>query len=182
MFIMMLIGILFLLYMFPASLAMSVTKWSKDPITVIRKVKDSAGRIRKKRVEVQPKLAPTEVILCCIPLVSACMVWKALYNQTSWTKFVAGLVPFGFIFRIIVVFFTQNTLLFIISFYALWACILLHQILYTVVFFVTARMYSCGWFTQILCIVFPEFAAYPIVSRIPKYMKELRESESVIGD
>lgn len=182
MFILLLIGIMFLLFMFPASLAMSITKWSKEPISVLRKVKTKSGRIAKRTVKVQPKLEPVEVILCCIPILSACMVWKALYNRMGWTKFVAALIPIGFIFRVIVVFCTQSTLLFIISFYVLWACILAHQILYSVVYFVTARMYSCGVLVQILCLIFPEFAAYPLVSRVPKFMRELQESENVIGE
>ena len=177
------IGFLFLFYMFPAQLAMSITKWSKDPEVKIRKVKNKAGHVVKKEVKVQPGLEPGESVVSVIPMLSACQVWKVLYGSFGWTKFVAALIPLGVVFRIAVVFLTQNELLFIVSFYVLWVCLLLHQLLYTIVYFITARMYSCGVITQILCIVLPEFAAYPLASNVPKVIKELRkEDEEAFGE
>lgn len=172
-----LIGFLFLFYMFPAQLATSITKWSKEPQIVMRKVKTKSGRYVKKEVKVQPKLETGETITSIIPIMSACQVWRTLYGSFGWTKFVAALVPLGILFRVAVVFLSENSLLFIVSFYVLWVCLLLHQLLYTIVYFVTARMYSCGIFTQILCIVLPEFAAYPLMSNVPKVIKELREED-----
>ena len=172
------LGFFVLLYLFPSALAVSITKWSKDPVEVVRKVRNkNTGKVQKKKVKVQPNLEPKEAILCYIPIVSAMMVWKAVYGNFGWTKFVAPIIPIGVIFRIITVFFTQSELLFIVSFYALWVCMILHQLLYTIVYFVTARLYSFGIVTQVLCIILPEFAAYPLSSNVPKIMREIMEEE-----
>lgn len=177
-----LIGFLLLLYMFPASLAMSITKWSREPRTVMRKVRDKAGKYVKRPVKVQDKLTPLETLTCCIPIVSACKVWKALYDDYGWTKFVAPIIPIGIGFRLFVVFGTENATLYVISFYVLWLCLALHQFLYALVYFITARMHQCGIGTQVLCIVFPEFAAYLLTSQVPKVLRAMWEEDSEPGE
>jgi len=177
-----LIGFLLLLYMFPASLAMSVTKWSREPRTVMRKVRNKAGTYVKRPVKVQDRLTPAEAITCCIPILSACKVWKALYDKYSWTAFVAPIIPIGIAFRLFVVFTSENTMLYVVSFYVLWICLALHQMLYALVYFITARMHQCGFWTQVLCIVFPEFAAYLLTSRVPRVLREMWEDDGEVGE
>lgn len=177
-----LIGFIILLYMFPASLAMSITKWSREPRTVMRKVRNKAGIFVKRPVKVQDSLTLMEAITCCIPILSACKVWKALYDNYGWTKFVAPIIPVGIGFRLFVVFGTENATLYIVSFYALWLCLALHQILYALVYFITARMHQCSMVTQILCIIFPELAAYLLTSQVPKVLKAMWEEDSEPGE
>lgn len=177
-----LLGFLFLLYMFPASLAMSITKWAREPKTVMKRVRSKSGAYVKRPVKVQESLNPAEAITCCMPILSACKVWKALYDSYGWTKFIAPIIPIGVAFRIFVVLATDSTMLYIISFYALWLSLAMHQILYAVVYIVTARMHQCGFGVQILCILFPEIAAYLLTSRVPKVLRELWEDDSELGE
>lgn len=171
------IGFLILLYMFPASLAMSITKWAREPKVVNKKVKTKSGKIVRKPVKVQEELTVAERLTCCIPILSACKVWKALYDRYGWTKFAAILIPIGIVYRCVAVFFTDSAFLYISSFFVLWFSLALHQILYAVVYFITARMHNSGIVTQILCIVFPEFAAYLLASQVPRVLKEMWEDE-----
>lgn len=180
--ILVLIGFLLLMYMFPASLAISVTKWSREPKTLIKRVRTSSGGTVRRPVKVQENLSPQETLTCCIPILSACKVWKALYDTYGWTKFVAPIIPIGIAFRLFAVFATNNSLLYIVSFYVLWLSLALHQILYALIYFVTARMHQCGFGTQLLCIVFPEFAAYLLTSRVPRVLREMWEDDSVPGE
>ena len=174
------LGIIMMLFMFPANLAMALTKLAKKPVKRKKTVTDSSGAKHTKIVEVRPKLTAGEVILSCLPCSSAMMVWKALYLRFGWTIIPSVLTTVAVVFRVIVIFLTQNTLLYIISFWLLWGSLLAMHIMYIVVYCVTAYLYSMKIFTIILCAVFPYGAAWYLHSNIPKLMREMDKEEDNI--
>lgn len=171
------IGIILMLLMFPAQLSMTMTKWSKKPIKKKIRKRDKSGKPITKVVEVQPRLEPLEAIICCLPFISAMKVWKALYRKYGWTVITSVLSVLLIVFRLVVVFLTTNELLWIISFWGLWAGLLLFHLTYAVTYVVAAYLYSMKWLVMILCVVFPYGIAWYLNNNIPRIMRDIREEE-----
>lgn len=171
------IGFIIMLFMFPAQLSMTMTRWARKPIKVKRKKKDKNGTYHTKTYVTQPKLKPLEAIVCCLPYISAMKVWKSLYRSYGWTPFTSILSFIGVVFRVIVVFATRSELLFIISFWVFWASVLLLHLTYIITYVVLAHMYAMKWLVMLLCVVFPYGAAWYLNNTIPRIMREIREEE-----
>ena len=169
-----------LLMLYPAQLSMAMTRWTKKPVKIKKFVKGPGGKRVPKVVSVQPDLKPGEAILCCLPYSSAMHIWKALYGKYGWTIIATGLSIIGIVFRLVSVFLTQNTGLWVVSFFALWIGILLFHLLYVVTITVTAYMYSMSWFVIILCVIFPYGVVWYLCPRTAAVMKDVQDEENDI--
>lgn len=171
------IAVVMLLLMFPSQLAMTLTKWAKKPLRKKKKFKDKNGLVKTTIVEIQPPLKPGEIVLCCLPYMSAMMVWKSLYRRYGWTAITSIASIVLIVFRVVTVFFTTNTLLWIISFWAFWIGLLLFHLTYVISYIVTAYMYSMKAFIIIMCLIIPYGMAWYLNNNIPRIMKDIKEEE-----
>lgn len=173
---------LLLLFMYPATVAMCMTQWSKKPIKVKRKVKSKTGQMRVQVRNVQPKLKFGEMALCCLPYGSACMLWKSLYGTCKWTVIVSILAVSSIVFRVVVVFATLNETLFLASFFVFWIAILLTHIVYAVSYIAASRLLSLGLTYTIFSALFPYGVAFFMRMKIPKimYQAAVEEDKGVV--
>lgn len=174
------VGLIIMLLMFPSQLAMTLTKWSKKPKRVKKTYKDKDGNKHSKIVSVRPKLKVDEVIKCCLPYGSAMMSWKAMYHTCGWTTITSIISLVVIVARVAIVFLTQSTLLWVVSFWAFWAALLLFHVTYAVTFVVVAYLYSANWVTIIATAIFPYGMAWILCNNVPRFMNMAAKEEDDI--
>lgn len=171
------IAALCLCLLYPSQLAMTLTKWSKDPIKMKKSVKGPGGKRIFKNVMRQPSLTIAEIMMCLLPYGSAIMSWKALYKKAGWTGLISALSIGLIIFRIVAVFTTLSTALWVVSFWLFWAGVLLFHLLYVITTCVVCHKYALSMWVFIVTLIFPYGAAYKLRVEVPRVMLEIRKED-----
>lgn len=174
------VALMLLLMLYPAQLAMIMTKWSKRPIKVKKIVKGPGGKKIPKVVMRRPNPTMSERIKCCLPYGSAIMVWKSMCGSCGWTAIISILSMVAILFRIVVVFLTTAESLWIVSFWAFWIGILLFHLLYAITYTYTAYMYTLGLVVVIATFIFPYGLAWHMCTHVPRVMNAMEEEDNDI--
>lgn len=157
------VGILFLMFLYPAAFALTSIKVCSEKIVV-------------KGKSVYPPIPLPQYLASCCPLVQIMVTHKAYYNKYGWTAPVVALVPILIAFRLLVVFmFPENVLLLIISSCGSILAVLLFWFLYAATYIDVAVMFGIGsWIYYIITVIMPFGAVWYLNEKLPKEVAALR--------
>ena len=135
-------------------------------------------RKKKGKKYVTTPMSSFDMVLGILPFGSACVTHKAFYDEYGWTKYVAPMAPICFAYELVVTLspLSTNRWLLFSALIVFWIGVAIMQLLYTIVYFDIAHMFTFSFVTYVFIIIIPEVTACYLTSQVPRQMLAVEAS------